>query len=109
LTYCDQKIVDDQVQEWLKEGNIQPSTSEFTSPVMLVDRKNVKKRLCCDYRKLNEKMDCVIIKRVLEVSQGNGLPINISKCQVLKRKLNFFGCVVENGTMVTIPRDMKGV
>jgi len=72
LAYCDQKIVDDQVLEWLEEGIINPSTSEFASPVVLVDKKNGKKRLCCDYRKLNEKivrdnfptaqMDCVIEK-----------------------------------------------
>jgi len=72
LAYCDQKIFDDQVQEWLEEGIIKPSTSELASPVVLVDKKNGKKRLCCDYRKLNEKivrdnfptaqMDCVIEK-----------------------------------------------
>jgi len=73
LPCCDQKIVDDQVQE----GIIKPSTSEFASPVVLVDKKNGKKRLCCNYRKLNEnivrdniqtaQMDCVIEK--LPVSQ----------------------------------------
>jgi len=44
----------------------------MASPVVLVDKKNGKKRLCCDYRKLNKKivrdnfptaqMDCVIEK-----------------------------------------------
>jgi len=49
LAYCDQKIVDDQVQKWLEEGIINPSTSEFASPVVLVDKKNGKKRFLCDY------------------------------------------------------------
>jgi len=39
------------------------------------------------------------LKRVLEVAQGNGLRINWSKCQVLKRKVNFLGYVIENGTI----------
>jgi len=56
LAYCDQKIVDEQVQEWIEEGIIKPSTSEFASPVVLVDNKDGKKRLCCYYRKLNEKI-----------------------------------------------------
>jgi len=224
LAYCDQKIVDDQVPDWLEEGIIKPSTSEFASPVVLVDKKNGKKRLCCDYRKLNEKivrdnfptaqMDCVIeklqggqvfttvdltsgffhepvspesqkytsfvtqsgqyeflfvpfgltnspavftrlimavirdsiknedavvymddviissksihegvqkLKQVLKVAQGNGLRINWNKCQVMKRKVNFLGYVVEGGTIkpgnektqavadFPIPRDKKGV
>nr|XP_041632327.1 uncharacterized protein LOC121502695 [Drosophila kikkawai] len=53
---CDQKTVNDQVKEWLSEKIIQPSTSEYASPVVLVSKKNGKKRLCCDYRKLNEKI-----------------------------------------------------
>jgi len=56
LPVCDQKTVDDQVQDWLAEKIIQPSTSEYASPVVLVSKKNGKKRLCCDYRKLNEKI-----------------------------------------------------
>jgi len=56
LPVCDQKTVDHQVQDWLAEKIIQPSTSEYASPVVLVSKKNGKKRLCCDYRKLNEKI-----------------------------------------------------
>jgi len=53
LAECEQKIVDDQVQEWLCDKIIKPSVSEYASPVVLVSKKNGKKRLCCDYRKLN--------------------------------------------------------
>jgi len=61
------------------------------------------------------------LKRVLEVAHENGLRINWSKCQVLKRKVNFLGYFVENGTIkpgnekthavadFPIPRDKKGV
>jgi len=56
------------------------------------------------------------LKRVLEVAQ-----VNWSKCQVLKRKVNFLGYVYESGTIkpgnektqavadFPIPRDKKGV
>jgi len=61
------------------------------------------------------------LKRVLKVAQGIGLLINWSKCQVLTRKVNFLGYVIENGTIkpgnektqavadFSIPRDKKGV
>ncbi|XP_017475400.1 PREDICTED: uncharacterized protein LOC108365767 [Rhagoletis zephyria] len=35
---------------------IQRSTSEYASPVLLVAKKDGSKRLCCDYRRLNEKI-----------------------------------------------------
>jgi len=61
------------------------------------------------------------LKRVLKVAQGNGLRINWNVCQVLKRKVNFLGYVVESSTIkhgnektqavadFPIPRDKKGV
>lgn len=75
LAYCEQKIVDDQVNEWLEENIIKPSTSEYASPVVLVAKKNGKKRLCCDYRKLNEKIvrdnfPMVLMDSVIEKLQG---------------------------------------
>jgi len=45
LPVCDPKTVDDQVQLCLAEKIIQPSTSEYASPVVLVSKKNGKKRL----------------------------------------------------------------
>lgn len=56
VSYQDQKIVDQQISEWLDKGIIRPSTSEYASPVVLVPKKDGTKRLCCDYRKLNEKI-----------------------------------------------------
>jgi len=56
IPYTEQKVVDAQVQEWLEQNIIKPSTSEFASPIVLVAKKNGQKRLCCDYRKLNEKI-----------------------------------------------------
>lgn len=36
MSYANRCFVDNQVSEWLKEGIIQPSCSEYASPVVLV-------------------------------------------------------------------------
>ena len=45
--------IDRQVFELLQLGRIEPSTSEWRAPVVLVKKADGTWRLCCDYRKLN--------------------------------------------------------
>lgn len=41
------------VQDLLKASTVQPSSSPYVSPVVLVRKKDNTWRLCVDYRKLN--------------------------------------------------------
>lgn len=43
------------IEEWKKNGIVQESNSEYSSPVILVPKKNGIKRLVCDFRKLNNQ------------------------------------------------------
>ena len=52
----EKKIVTQQLDEWLKEGIIRPSVSDYSSPVVVVPKKDRTYRVCIDYRKLNAKI-----------------------------------------------------
>lgn len=56
IPFADQVYVDKQIAEWLTNKIIRPSNSEYASPIVLVPKKDISKRLCCDYRKLNKKI-----------------------------------------------------
>lgn len=46
--------VNRQVEEWLAEGIVRPSLSDYASPIVLVStEKDGNTSICCDYRKLN--------------------------------------------------------
>jgi hypothetical protein len=47
------QYLQDQVKEWLRLGIIQPSRSRYNSPVFLVEKKDVSKRVVQDFRSLN--------------------------------------------------------
>ncbi|KYB28566.1 Retrovirus-related Pol polyprotein from transposon 17.6-like protein [Tribolium castaneum] len=53
--YSDQKkaVIYDQLELMLRDGIIEPSTSEFSSPIVVVKKKDGQPRFCIDYRKLN--------------------------------------------------------
>ena len=53
-SYQNQLFIKEEIQRLLEAGLIVPSKSQWTSPVVVVEKKNGKKRLCVDYRKLNK-------------------------------------------------------
>ena len=44
-----------QIDEWIEEGVVVKSSSEFVSPLVIVRKSSGEIRLCVDYRKLNKK------------------------------------------------------
>ncbi|GFW41755.1 transposon Tf2-9 polyprotein [Trichonephila clavipes] len=55
LAFSENQDVNKQIDEWLEQGIVRPSSSEYASPI-LVKKKDGTTRLCMDYRKLNRKL-----------------------------------------------------
>ena len=69
LPYAYQKAVKEELQEMERDGIIEPSTSGWASPIVLVRKKDGTLRLCVDYRKLNgvSQQDAYPMPRVDEI------------------------------------------
>ena len=65
----EQKIINEEIQKMIDNKLIQESSSPWSSPVVLVSKKNGKKRFCVDYRKLNAitKKDSYPLPRIDEM------------------------------------------
>lgn len=55
LSHHERKIVRDIVTDLLDNGIIRESSSPYSSPILLVKKKNGEQRMCIDYRALNAK------------------------------------------------------
>lgn len=51
----DRRIIRTTLREWREAGIISDSTSPFASPVLLVNKSSGEKRMCVDYRRLNQQ------------------------------------------------------
>ncbi|GFX78490.1 retrovirus-related Pol polyprotein from transposon opus [Trichonephila clavipes] len=74
LAFRERQEVNKQIEEWLNEGIIRPSSSEYASPIVMVKKKDGSSRMCIDYRKLNQKLEkdkfpLPIIEDVLDTLQ----------------------------------------
>ncbi|GFV64516.1 transposon Tf2-6 polyprotein [Trichonephila clavipes] len=75
LSFSENRDVNKQIDEWLEQGIVRPSSSEYASPIVLVKKKNGTTRLCIDYRTLNRKLvkdrfPLPLIEDVLDRLQG---------------------------------------
>ncbi|GFT27591.1 hypothetical protein TNCV_4559421 [Trichonephila clavipes] len=74
LDFTEKQEVNKHIEEWLNEGIIRPSSSEYASPIVMVKKKEGSSRMCIDYRKLNQKLvkdkfSLPIIEDVLDTLQ----------------------------------------
>ena len=69
LPYTYRQSVKEELDEMLENGIIEPSTSEWSAPIVLVRKKDKSLRLCVDYRRLNQvsQMDAYPMPRVDEL------------------------------------------
>lgn len=56
LAMLEREAVNTQINEWMHEGVIQPSLSDYASPIVLAKKRDGSTRLCVDYRLLNKKI-----------------------------------------------------
>lgn len=63
---------DQQIQDWLKDGVISPSVSEYSSPLVPVKKKDGSIRWCVDFRQVNDRIehDSFPIPKIEELVQG---------------------------------------
>ncbi|XP_070173431.1 uncharacterized protein [Littorina saxatilis] len=54
LPFTTRDIIAKEVDAMLKMGVIEPSVSPYSSPIVIVEKKDGKKRFCSDYRRLNK-------------------------------------------------------
>ena len=74
LSPTEHEFVGKEIDHMIQQGIVQPSSSPWASPIVLVKKKNGKTRFCVDYRKLNKitKRDAYPLPRIDEILDSLG-------------------------------------
>jgi hypothetical protein len=74
ISPTEHEFVGKEIDRMLDQGIIRPSYSPWTSPIVLVKKKNGQTRFCVDYRKLNKitKRDAYPLPRIDEILDSLG-------------------------------------
>ena len=86
IPYSRRELVKRELDEMMAAGVIQPSTSPWASPIVLVEKKDGGVRFCVDYRRLNQvaKFDAYPMPRVEEMFESIGSSAVISTLDLAK-------------------------
>ena len=80
IPHAYRKAVQQEIKEMLEGGIIEPSASEWCSPMVIIKKNNGALRICVDYRKLNSvsQVDAYPMPRIDEILDQLGKPQFIS-------------------------------
>ncbi|GBM35356.1 Retrovirus-related Pol polyprotein from transposon 297 [Araneus ventricosus] len=89
LPFSEKKIVRTQVVEWLEQGIVELCSSEYSSPVVILRKKNGTPRVCIDYRRLNK----VVVKDRFSPPINRGYFRQIARITRLRRVSKYINTI----------------
>ncbi|KAH8307513.1 hypothetical protein KR059_008927 [Drosophila kikkawai] len=118
-----QRIIDEQIDELLRNDCIEPSQSPHSAPIVLVGKKSGEMRLCVDFRQLNAHSipDAYPLPRITHILERlrhakyiSTLDLNsgywqISMAHFFKRSLVYLGHVISEEGIHTDPETISAV
>ena len=86
IPYMFRETVEEEIKTMLEEGVIEPSNSEWASPMVIIKKKDDTLRLCVDYRKLNAitELDAYPMPRIEDILDQVGQARYISTLDLAK-------------------------